>query len=513
MKNKVVKYWPVQPTDGNIQYWDGEEWVILTNGLIDQVLVTHGTDSPPAWEYLPLPTSSSSSSSGFIPPPIPSSSSSSSSIFVPPVAASKLILMNDDTVVPDGLVVCDGTKDTPNITNVEIIGAGSSYSVGGTGGSDSVTVPAHSHSSASTHTHPEVNPSMTGTAPSTSASLGNQLATASAKFHSHTLTSKTSGSATMALNSGGSFLSENRPEYLVVTHVIPTSALPTGSFARGATSFYAYWNDTAGTVPSNCLVCDGSGGTPDLRNKMVRSKGAESIGATGGSTTKSFKSHTHNVTHAHVSRVITTGLPIDNNQAVAQYMTGVEVSILSHTHTSINIPASSNNNENLTGNAAQNVPNMPQYYGLTIIELAEDLANWLPAGSVVYCNATSAPSGWKLCDGTNGTLNFSGRFARSTNNPVSVGGTGGEDSTAYPSHSHTGAVHTHSYSGTSWGNTSASTQIDSTPVFYCSAASHVHNGSLSNTSGSSATSYVGNGNPAAADNKPPYHVLQAIKKT
>jgi len=498
MKNKVVKYWPIQPSNGALQYWDGEQWVVLPNGLKDQYLITHGTTKGPTWEY--LTPQSSSSSSMFI------SSSSSSE-----VAASKLVLMNDDTITPTGLVVCDGTKNTPNITDVMIVGAGDSYSVGDTGGSDLVSVLGHTHTGVS-HVHNDVNPTMRGTAPSTSASIGNRGVTAAGKYHSHTLVSKTSGSGTMALNSGGAFQSDNKPAYLEVTHVIPTAPLLTGTFSRGTTSFYAYWNDDAGTVPSNCLVCDGTNGTPDLRNKFIKNIDSESIGTTGGSTVKSFGSHSHSVTHSHAQNTITTNLPQSNNAAVAQYQTGIEVSQLTHAHTSITIPASSNYTENMTGNAAQNIPNIPQYYGLTIIELSEALANWLPSGSVLYSNATTAPSGWKKCDGTNGTLNFADKFARSTNNPSSVGGTGGENSSSYPSHSHTGANHTHSYSGTSWGNTSSTTQIDSTPVYYCSAATHVHNDSLSNVSGAASASSVSSSNPAAADNKPPYHALQVIKK-
>ena len=66
MKNKVVKWWPIEPTDGNIQYWDGQQWVVLSNGILDQVLTTHAISSGPTWEFLPgeAPSSSSSSSSG-----------------------------------------------------------------------------------------------------------------------------------------------------------------------------------------------------------------------------------------------------------------------------------------------------------------------------------------------------------------------------------------------------------------------------------------------------------------
>lgn len=52
--------------------------------------------------------------------------------------------------VPSGWYLCDGQNGTPDLRNRFIVGAGSSYEVGNTGGSDSVTLtteqmPAHSH--------------------------------------------------------------------------------------------------------------------------------------------------------------------------------------------------------------------------------------------------------------------------------------------------------------------------------------------------------------------------------
>ena len=52
--------------------------------------------------------------------------------------------------IPDGWHLCDGTNGTPNLKDRFIVGAGNSYSVGDTGGSDSVTlsedqIPSHTH--------------------------------------------------------------------------------------------------------------------------------------------------------------------------------------------------------------------------------------------------------------------------------------------------------------------------------------------------------------------------------
>lgn len=52
--------------------------------------------------------------------------------------------------IPSGWALCNGSNGTPDLRDRFIVGAGSSYSVGNTGGSESVTlnwsmVPAHQH--------------------------------------------------------------------------------------------------------------------------------------------------------------------------------------------------------------------------------------------------------------------------------------------------------------------------------------------------------------------------------
>ena len=61
--------------------------------------------------------------------------------------------------IPSGWYLCDGTNGTPNLTDRFVVGAGASYSVGGTGGANSVTLttsnmPAHTHTATSVVTDP-----------------------------------------------------------------------------------------------------------------------------------------------------------------------------------------------------------------------------------------------------------------------------------------------------------------------------------------------------------------------
>ena len=56
--------------------------------------------------------------------------------------------------IPSGWYLCDGTNGTPNLTDRFIVGAGFSYSVGGTGGSKDAIVVSHTHTATSVVTDP-----------------------------------------------------------------------------------------------------------------------------------------------------------------------------------------------------------------------------------------------------------------------------------------------------------------------------------------------------------------------
>ncbi|MEA2981194.1 MAG: hypothetical protein QOF09_3017 [Alphaproteobacteria bacterium] len=53
-----------------------------------------------------------------------------------------------------------------------------------------------------------------------------------------------------------------------------------------------------------------------------------------------------------------------------------------------------------------------------------------PSGLIVawYARSGAIPSGWAICDGTNGTPDLRGKFLRGVSNFADVGGTGGSDS-------------------------------------------------------------------------------------
>lgn len=76
--------------------------------------------------------------------------------FVRSIVPAGVILMWSGSIasIPAGWLLCNGTNGTPDLRNRFIVGAGSTYAVGATGGSADAIVVSHSHTATSTVTDP-----------------------------------------------------------------------------------------------------------------------------------------------------------------------------------------------------------------------------------------------------------------------------------------------------------------------------------------------------------------------
>lgn len=104
----------------------------------------------------------------------------------------------------------------------------------------------------------------------------------------------------------------------------------------------------------------------------------------------------------------------------------------------------------------------------------------IPSGVIVLWSGSigAIPSGWYLCDGTNGTPNLKDSFVVGAGNTYPVAGTGGSANSVIPSHTHTA--------------TSSSTVTD--PGHFHTSARNGTGGSGTNTTGFAANSFDGNNN-------------------
>ena len=69
-----------------------------------------------------------------------------------------IILWSGSTsAIPSGWVLCNGSNNTPNLVDIFVVGAGSTYAVGATGGSANAVVVSHTHTASTdaqgSHTH------------------------------------------------------------------------------------------------------------------------------------------------------------------------------------------------------------------------------------------------------------------------------------------------------------------------------------------------------------------------
>lgn len=133
---------------------------------------------------------------------------------------------------------------------------------------------------------------------------------------------------------------------------IPSSApsLPSGCIL--------IWSGSTGSVPSGFVLCDGTNGTPDLRNSFILGAGnSYTVGQTGGSTDAVVVSHTHSITdpgHFH-----SNGSTFADN---ANYSPG-GFTRQSVTNTGTATTGISVNTAGVSGSGA----NMPPFYALAYI--------------------------------------------------------------------------------------------------------------------------------------------------
>jgi len=126
------------------------------------------------------------------------------------------------------------------------------------------------------------------------------------------------------------------------------------------------WSGSAGAIPSGWNLCNGSNGTPDLRDRFVVGAGSTyAVGNTGGTKDAIVVSHSHSISdsgHSHDVRIPSRAI---GNNATALYSTSDGSTKSTVTSESANTGISINS----TGDSGTNA-NLPPYYALCYIQKA-----------------------------------------------------------------------------------------------------------------------------------------------
>ena len=158
--------------------------------------------------------------------PTPDSNSANTQVATTNFVATRLpagvILMWSGSIasIPSGWLLCDGTNGTPNLQDRFVVGAGSTYAVGATGGSANATLVSHSHTTSSVVTdpgHAHIYNTKTGTPPQAGSSTpcwnGDANATTSVAL--------TGVLVNVTVNSAGSSATNaNLPPYYALAYIM-----------------------------------------------------------------------------------------------------------------------------------------------------------------------------------------------------------------------------------------------------------------------------------------------------
>lgn len=164
----------------------------------------------------------------------------------------------------------------------------------------------------------------------------------------------------------------------------------------------------------------------------------------------------------------------------------------------------------LTDSSNNQIQTYDNLYG--ILQTAPAVSNVVPAGLIAIWSGSvgSIPSGWVLCNGTNGTPDLRNSFILGAGNTYSVGQTGGSADAIVVSHTHTATVTDPGHFHGAYSNDGVYGQGVATNLMV-SSSSTTYNTTTASTGVTVANTVTGTSGTNA--NMPPYYALAFIMKT
>jgi hypothetical protein len=156
---------------------------------------------------------------------------------------------------------------------------------------------------------------------------------------------------------------------------IATTAFATAAAAAAfPTGGIILWSGSVASIPSGWALCNGSNGTPDLRNRFVVGAGSTyAVAATGGSANAIVVAHTHTATSTssvsdpgHTHTLPTSGTSGGYNGRLLGGTGGDQAPIAVSNSNTTGISVSTSTSVASTGSSGTNA-NLPPYYALAYI--------------------------------------------------------------------------------------------------------------------------------------------------
>ena len=187
-----------------------------------------------------------------------------------------------------------------------------------------------------------------------------------------------------AIASAISSKADSNSPTLTGTPLTPTASSGTSTTQIASTAFVAtavaaafpsggiiIWSGSVASVPSGWYLCNGSNGTPDLRDKFVVGAGSTyAVADTGGSANAIVVSHTHTATstvtdpgHTHLIPNTRAGSP--NGGAI--YIAGAASGPSNTDNTGSNTTGITVSTTNASSGSSGTNANLPPYYALAYI--------------------------------------------------------------------------------------------------------------------------------------------------
>jgi len=364
--------------------------------------------------------------------------------------------------IPNGWKLCNGSDGTPDTSDRFISFTDSMEEPGASGGSTShdhryTTVPLHDHGETSdtsaAHEHhylSGLNPMGGSEGPGT-----NLLVIVPGETGSES-TSHSHGVGLAGASSCYTSAEENVPPFYELAFIEKETndpVIPTGLIVM--------WAGNIEDIPVDWALCNGTNGTPDLRDSFIRGVNqGEDPGISGGNDNHNhvytdIPEHIHTIagkSHSHVHRYqhnIISAPPYSGgtswlvNTGVVSTTTHTVSAPHTHTMSVVGQPTCTTDNNNT----------LPPYYKTAFI-MNKIVTDALPMGSIAMWGNLTAdiPLGWNQCNGTNSTPDMRNNFIRGVATGEQPGITGGEASHRHsysqvPLHSHSifqdSATHSH----------------------------------------------------------------------